>query len=114
MRSLRFLFLLICITIFLPSVPSEASCVYNKSKYNVNVTFNCGLSCWNNWNLDPGDHKCRPGASGNVTVWYKSWSPTPASSVMRKVSSHGWVDINNSDVCSYDDKGKLKGCDDRW
>lgn len=93
---------------------ADAMCVYNDSKYNVRALFTCGFGCSNNWKLDPNDKECRPGASGEVTVYITSWTSTPLSSIMRHVSSHGWISIGDHEVCAYHHDGTKVGCDDRW
>ncbi|PKN34443.1 MAG: hypothetical protein CVU61_07990 [Deltaproteobacteria bacterium HGW-Deltaproteobacteria-19] len=97
----------------------EASCFYNKvtgqPKGNFKVEFECGLFCWNTWDLWPGEHKCRPGKGGHVTINRKSQFCDRGLSVAK----HGWVEVTVSGrkalVASRDENGqRIDACEFDW
>ncbi len=73
---------------------TEACCFYNYTDTKIHVTFSCGVFCWNDWNIDPGDHACRPGKGGNATSISKSKHGFHACWYMW-VKKHGWIEVRH-------------------
>ncbi len=69
---------------------AEASCFYNKTDAReIIVNFYCGWFCHNDWKINAGNHKCRPGKGGYVDVF--TWSSKGVCRV--DVAKHGWVEV---------------------
>ncbi|HOI73239.1 MAG TPA: hypothetical protein PLO63_03735 [Syntrophales bacterium] len=95
-------------------VKSEACCFYNSADDKITVKFDCGVFCWNVWDLSPGQHKCRPGKNGYVTLYHNQKDPCE----LLPVAKHGWVNVyhvqdkgvaeskdengNTTNVCEFD------------
>ncbi|NPU83733.1 MAG: hypothetical protein HPY65_04525 [Syntrophaceae bacterium] len=73
---------------------TEACCFYNHTETKIHVTFSCGVFCWNDWDIEPGDHACRPGKGGNATSISKSKHGYHACNYIW-VKKHGWIEVHH-------------------
>jgi hypothetical protein len=102
------------------STAAQAMCVYNNMDVEIEVTFDCGAFCGNNWTLASGAYSCRPDESGTVLVGpggvgEGGYLPYPA---FIDVDAHGYVVMstiganNQRDVCAFHADDSLESCVD--
>lgn len=82
---------LIAGTVMFPK-STEACCFYNHTDTTIFVSFTCGVFCWNDWDIKPGGHACRPGKGGNATTITKAKNAFHACNYIW-VKKHGWVEV---------------------
>ena len=85
---------LIAGTVMLPK-NTEACCFYNHTDGEIHVTFSCGVFCWNDWDIKPGDHACRPGKGGNAESISRSKNDGFKACNYIWVKKHGWIEVHH-------------------
>jgi len=113
---------LIAGTVMLPK-NTEACCFYNHTDEKIHVSFVCGVFCGNDWDIEPGDHACRPGKGGNATSISRVKSKSFEACNYIWVKKHGWVEVhhvkaqgmNKGVVENKDENGKtIQTCTFDW
>lgn len=89
----------------------SAMCVYNRTVGEVDVEFDCGVFCKNDWNTQPGGRYCRQGENGEFLAGLYNDASTGGSNTYAyvdfTVEAHGWVEMTQADknsnvqVCAY-------------
>jgi hypothetical protein len=104
----------ITVLVFLAmSTSAQAMCAYNRSIFEMDVYFECGIFCVNEWSLNPeSGKKCRPDEGGEVTYTYSKDRVDHEAKV--KVDEHGYTITrgawDNLELCSWTEDGEIKEC----
>lgn len=92
---------------------ASACCVYNHTSITVKTHLDCSdgwlPTCYNNWDIAPGDHKCRAGKGGGVDVC-KTFNVIHANCYFA-VDDHGWLSMYEETtrykLVNYNDDGSV-------
>lgn len=97
---------------------ASASCLYNHTDKTIEMHLGCGWVCSNVWYIKPGDHKCRGGVGGLVSVS----GGVPKHGTIQDleflhVEDHGYVTVvkgfkgkmEYDTICSYKQDHSLRG-----
>ena len=94
----------------------SAMCVYNNADINIEVAFDCGVFCENDWNTQPNNVYCRASESGTLGTGFRCcFNGLNYPTVVIDVDAHGWIEMTQPssteiDVCAYHQDGSSAGC----
>ncbi|MFO7727974.1 MAG: hypothetical protein R6X11_06565 [Desulfonatronovibrio sp.] len=96
---------------------SQAMCAYNRSEHKMQVDFNCGVTCWESWQLHQNEKGCYPNKGG--TIWYSYYIGDDKdrqcyAASLSDLDEHGWATTRGSDsnleLCAKRSNGSIKAC----
>ncbi len=96
---------------------AQAMCVYNNMDVQMEVTFDCGIFCSNNWTIDPNGYNCRPSEAGTVLLGPGCGEGGCLYYASIDVDAHGYVVLSGTggagstrSMCAFHEDDSLAGC----